>query len=164
MQYLRCTRILLVTMMASWTWEPEVPIFNSAKKLHANISTESEIGIVDDVLTQVIWTQYFLKEQVYEIHDNVIYQDKHSAIKLDNKGIQSSSKRNKHINIRYYFIADRNANQETSISLYPILDMLGDYFTKALQGYQFRRFHSIILDVHEGYIPSYNVSIRSLPY
>ena len=37
--------------------------------------TEAELVGVDDVLTQVIWTRYFLKEQGYMIHDNIIYQD-----------------------------------------------------------------------------------------
>ena len=44
----------------------------------------------------------------------------------------------------------------------PTLDMIGDYFTKALKGYQFRRFHNIILDIHEDDIPSYNSSGRAL--
>ena len=45
----------------------------SSKKLNTKSSTESELVGVDNVLAQVIWTQYFLKEQVYEIRDNVIY-------------------------------------------------------------------------------------------
>ena len=72
------------------------------------------------------------------IHDNVIYQDNQSAIRLENNGKQSISKRTRHINIRYYFITDRIINQEASVEFFPTLDMIGDYFTKALQGYQFR--------------------------
>ena len=44
-------------------------------KLNTNISTEAELVGLNDVLTQVIWTQYFLKEQGHMIHGNVIYQD-----------------------------------------------------------------------------------------
>ena len=36
----------------------------------------------------------------------------------------------------------------------PTFDMIGDYFTKALQGYQFRRFRNIILGIHEDDIPA----------
>ena len=59
--------------MASWPWEPEVPMFNLEE--NNNSSTEANIFEVDDVLTQVIWTQYFLKDPEYDIHDNVIYKD-----------------------------------------------------------------------------------------
>ena len=40
------------------------------------------------------------------------------------------------------------------------MDTIGDYFTKALKGSQFSRFHNIILGIHEDNIPSYNVSGR----
>ena len=36
--------------------------------------------------------------------------------------------------------------------------MIGDYLTKALQGYHF--FSNIILGIHEDYIPSYNTAWR----
>ena len=115
-----------------------------------------------DVLTQLIWTQYFLKEQGYKIHDNVIYQDNQSAIKLENNGRLSSSKRTRHINIRYYFITDIFTNQEASVKFCPTLDIIGYYSTKALQGSQFRRFHYIIIGIHKYYILSYNSSRRAL--
>ena len=44
----------------------------------------------------------------------------------------------------------------------PTLDIIGDYFTGALQGYQFRCFSNIILGIHEDDIPSYNASVRAL--
>ena len=50
------------------------------KKLNTKSSTEAELVGVDYVLTQVIWTQYFLKDQVYKIDENVVYQDIQSAI------------------------------------------------------------------------------------
>ena len=65
------------------------------------------------------------------------------------------------MNIRYYYITDRIVNQEASVEFFPTLDMIGDYFTKALQGYQFRRFCNIILGIHEDDIPAYNVSGRA---
>ena len=44
----------------------------------------------------------------------------------------------------------------------PILDMIGGYFTKALQGSQFRQFRNIIIGIHEDGIPAYNASGRAL--
>ena len=46
------------------------------------------------------------------------------------------------------------------MELYPTLDMIGDYFTKELQGSQIRHFHNIILGITEDEITSYNVSRR----
>ena len=117
-------------------------------------STEAELVGVDDVLAQVIYTRYLLKEQVYMIHNNIIYQDNQSAIKLDNSGRQSISKRIRQINIRYYFITDRIMKQEASIEFCPNLDMIGDYLTKSLHGSQFRRFHNIIIGIHKDDIPA----------
>ena len=44
----------------------------------------------------------------------------------------------------------------------PTLDIIGDYFTKALQVSQFRRFRNIILGIHGDDIPAYNTSGRAL--
>ena len=96
------------------------------------------------------------------IYDNVIYQDNLSAIRLQKNGRQSSINRTRHINTRYYFITDRIVNQEASVELPPTLDMIGDYFTKALQGSQFCQFRIIIIGIHEDDIPAYNGSGRAL--
>ena len=76
-------------------------------KLNTKISTEAELFGVYDVLTQLIWTRYFLNEQGQMIQDNVMYQDNQSAIRLEKNGKRSRSKRTRHINIRYYLITDR---------------------------------------------------------
>ena len=85
------------------------------QKLKTNSSTEADIFGVDDVLTQLIWTRYFLKEQGHMIQDNVIYQDNQSAIRLEKNCRRSSIKRKRHTNIRYYFITDRIINQEAFV-------------------------------------------------
>ena len=58
----------------------------SKQKLNTKISTEANLVGFYDVLTQVIWTWYFLKEHGYKIRDNVIYQDNQSTIKLEKNG------------------------------------------------------------------------------
>ena len=80
---------------------------SNKQNLNTNISTEAKRVGVGDILTQVIWTQCFLKDQGYEIHEYVLYQDNQSAIKLEMNGGQSSRNITRHINIRYYFITDR---------------------------------------------------------
>ena len=118
------------------------------QKLNTKSSTEAEIFGLYDVLTQVICNRYFLKEQGYMIHDNVIYQDNQSAIRLEKNCKKSSSKRTRHINIGYYFITGRIMKQEASVYFCPTFEMIGYYFTKALQGSRFRRFRNIVLGIH----------------
>ena len=55
---------------------------SSKQKLNTKISTEAKLVGVDDVLTQVIYTRYFLKDQGHAIQDNFIYQDNQSAIRI----------------------------------------------------------------------------------
>ena len=131
---------------------------SSKKKLNTKSSTEAKLVGVDDVLTQVIWTRYFLKEQGHMIQDNFIYQYNQSAIRLEKNGKQYISKRTRHINIRYYFITYRIMKQEASVEFCPTFDMIGDYFTKALKGSKFCRFGNIVLGIHEDDIPAYNAS------
>ena len=67
------------------------------------------------------------------IYDNVIYQDNLSAIRLEKNGRRSTKNRMRHISTRYCFITDRIVKQEAFVEFPPTLDMIRDYFTKALQ-------------------------------
>ena len=138
-----------------------VYVKSSKQKLKTKSSTGAKLVRVYDVPNQVIWTRYFLKEHGYIINNNIIYQDNQSAIKLENHGRQSSSNSTRHINIRYYFITDRIMKKEAFLKFCPTLKMIGDYFTKALQGSQSHRFNKIILGIHEDDIPAYNASGRT---
>ena len=107
-------------------------------------------------MPQVLWTRYFLEAQGYIIVDNILYQGKQSSMKLEKNGKRSSVKRTRHINIRYFFVTDRIAAGELSVDNCPTMDMIADYFTKPLQGSQFRRFRNVILGIQEVDIPRYN--------
>ena len=61
-----------------------------------------------------------------------MYQDNQSAILLENNSRASSSRRTKHLNIRYFFITDRIKKGELKIEYYPTDDMVADFFTKPL--------------------------------
>ena len=86
-----------------------------------------------------------LKVQGYDTGPLTIHQDNKSTILLAENGILSSSKRTKHINIRYYFIKDRIDRKEINIIYCPTSAMVADYFTKPLQGSQFIRFRDMIM-------------------
>jgi hypothetical protein len=59
-------------------------------------------------MPMVLWTRQFLEGQGYKIKDNVVYQDNQSAILLlEKNGQKSSTKRTRHLKIRYFFGTDR---------------------------------------------------------
>jgi hypothetical protein len=125
-----------------------MPITMSIKqKINTRSSTETELVAADDFMPIMMWTNYFLEAQGYGSNKAILYQDNQSAILLENNGKVSSSKRTKHINIRFYFITDRIANEELSVEYCPTGEMTGDFFTKPLQGHQFIKFRRIIMNL-----------------
>jgi hypothetical protein len=76
---------------------------STRQKLNTKSSTEAELVGVNNVMLQVLWTRYFLEAQGYGVKDSIIHQDNQSSILLEKQGRASSSKRTRHINIRYFF-------------------------------------------------------------
>ena len=58
----------------------------------------------------------------------------------------SSTKRTKHINVRYYFIKSRIDAGEVAVQWYSGEKMIGDFFSKPLSGSKFLRFRSKIMN------------------
>ena len=56
-----------------------------------------------------------------------------------------STKNMKHINVRYYFIKDLVETGEVVINNCPTEEILGDHFTKPLQGALFSNFRAEIM-------------------
>ena len=117
------------------------------QKLNTKSSTESELVGIDEVLPQVLWTNYFLKEQGYDIQDTVVYQDNKITILLEKNGQLSSSKCTKHIQARYYFIKQCIDRKQVSVQHCPTEDMIADFFTKPLQGKKFKEFRDLIMNL-----------------
>jgi hypothetical protein len=124
------------------------------QKLNTNSSTESEVVGTHDVMPQVLWTLYFLEAQGYKIDDNILYQDNKSSILLETNGRGSSGQRTRHMNVRYFFIADRVKSKEIRIEYCPTGIMIADYFTKPLQGVLFRKLRDMILGKTDIPLPS----------
>ena len=120
---------------------------STCQKLNTRSSTEAELVAVDDCMSQVLWTRYFLDTQGYNINNCTVYQDNRSAILLEQNGCASSSKRTRHINIRYYFVTDRANCGEIKLKYCPTTEMLREYFTKPLQGGLFNKFRDRILNI-----------------
>ena len=122
------------------------PIVSSTKqKLNTRSSTESELVGVDDMMSSILWTRYFLKEQGYNVFDNIIFQDNRSSILLERNGKLSSGKRTKHINVRYFFITDRISKGEVRVEWCSTKKMVADFMTKPLQGSIFKKFRDLIM-------------------
>ena len=82
--------------------------FSSAQELVSRSSTEAEAIGVDDLLPQMMWTGYFLKAQVAEVVDAVFLSGQQELHAVE-EWRASSGKHTRHINIRFYFVADRVA-------------------------------------------------------
>ena len=72
------------------------------QKLNTTSSTEAELVGVNDAMPQILWTRRFLLSQGVEVAINILYQDNQSAILLEKNGMASSSRRMRHIDIRFF--------------------------------------------------------------
>ncbi len=72
------------------------------QKINTRSSTEAEIIGVDDYAGPILWTNYFMKAQGFKPEKTVIYQDNQSAILLEKNGKESSGKRTRHMNFKYF--------------------------------------------------------------
>jgi hypothetical protein len=107
------------------------------QKINTRSSTESEVFGVDDAMPSILWSLYFLQEQGYGTTHAVVYQDNKSAILLETNGKMSSSKRTKHIKMKYFFVKDKVDDGEVKIEHLPTEKMWIDMHTKPSQGLRF---------------------------
>ena len=126
-------------------------ITNGSIKQNLNVksSTEAELVGTDDTLTQLLWTNYFLEAQGFKAKGTILYQDNMSTMLMLKNGKAYTTRRTKHINVRYFFITDRIRNGEVTIEHCPTDKMVADYFTKPLQGRKFIEFHNDVMNLQE---------------
>ena len=160
---------------------------STKQKIKTKSSTEAELVGADDALPFNIWCYYFLQWQGYHaagcnpITDppkdgsnkaaeldkprlgktNVMFEDNTSAMQLMNNGKASSTKRTRHINIRYFLITNRIFTGEITVQYCPTGDMVADFFTKPLQGSLFRKFRNTILGVSDADYISYQLAYEA---
>ena len=81
--------------------------------------------------------------------ESIIEQDNTSAIQLKQNGWKSSSRRTKHIDVRYFYVTDRLKKKDISRVVYKSTgDMQSDYFTKALQGQAFHTHQKTLMGLN----------------
>jgi hypothetical protein len=125
------------------------PPASKKQKLNTESLTKTEIVSLNDMMPQVLWTNYFLEEQGYHAERTVIYQDNKSAIHVETNGKDSSIKHTKHINVRYYFIKDCIESSKVCVEHCPATEMIADFFTKPLQGAMFIQFRKTIMNIKD---------------
>jgi hypothetical protein len=103
-------------------------------KCNAKSSTETELISFANKLAEVIWMQYFIECQGYNIDEYIVFQDNMSALSLEKNGRLSSSKQTKHIKAKYFLIKAYYDAGEIDVKFCPTDDMWADVLTKPLQG------------------------------
>ena len=102
-----------------------------------------------EFLNQTLWTVNFLKAQGFEVHTSEFHQDNQSAMKMEKNGHHSAGQESRHIHIRHFFIRDRIENGELQLIYCPTERMIGDYFSKPLQGSLFRIFRDVVMGIQQ---------------
>ena len=88
---------------------------------------------VDYIMNMILWSNYILKSQVYSSNKD-IFQGNQSSMLLEKNRRDSRGKITRHVNITYSFMSDRVKSVKVNIKYYPSYNMIGDCFTKPLQG------------------------------
>ena len=127
-------------------------------------STEVELVGVDDSLGYILWARYFMEEQGYDMDPSILYQDNMSAILLEKNGKASSSKRTKHIKVKYFYIKEKVDNGEIEIEHCPTNQMWTDINTKPKQGAVYRAFRGHVMGIPADYVDKeYEGKVKSAP-
>ena len=117
------------------------------QKINCESSCETELVAVDDCIGHVLRLRHFLLAQGYKPAQTIIIlQDNRSAILLEQNDIMSSTKRTKHINVRYYFVKSRIDAGEVIVQWYSGEKIIDDFFSKLLTGSKFLRFRGKIMN------------------
>jgi hypothetical protein len=135
------------------------------QKINTKSSTEAELVGVDDTMNFIEWIQLFVEQQVKSLNDDsvlkkigcdvIIQQDNTSTIQLENNGQASSTKRTRHINIRYFYVTSKIKEGRMHVMYWPTKQMVSDYLTKPLQGSLFRTHRNSIMGHSEDSISKY---------
>ena len=90
-------------------------------------------------------------EQGYDMEPSLLYQDNMSAILLETNGRASSSKRTKHIKVKYCFVKDKVDQGELTIKHCQTEQMWTDINTKPKQEAVFRAFRGYVMGIPADY-------------
>ena len=116
------------------------------QKINTKSSTEAELVGLSDSMSVIIWCRNFLEEQGYKMPPAQVFQDNMSTIAMIRSG-KPTSDRTRHINIRFFFIHDREKSGEVKVEYRCTKSMLADILTKPLQGELFETLRDELLNI-----------------
>ena len=108
--------------------------------------------MVDAYMTELLWSLYFIQAHGYGVKYAEIHQNNVSAQILETNGKFSSSRKTKHIKAKFFFIKDKVNSKEVIIVDCPAGVMWADVLTKPLQGTEFRKMRSQLMNCAMEYI------------
>jgi len=112
-------------------------VSNSSKqKLNTTSSTESELVCGSTTLKPLMWAKLYVMALGYKPRV-IMEQDNTSTMKFMTNGKVSSTKRTRHINIRFFEIKDYVDQMEFELEFCSTDDMWADFMSKPLQGKKF---------------------------
>jgi hypothetical protein len=94
--------------------------------------TETELISFADKFPDIVWMRYFIECQGYDLDEYIVYPDNMSAFLLEKNGRVSSSKRTKHIKVKYFLIKAYYDSREMDIRFCPTEKIWVDVLTKPL--------------------------------
>jgi hypothetical protein len=118
------------------------------QKVNARSSTESELIALDDVLSKILWLKKFIDHQTGKTYSNIVHRDNQSTMKMEINGKESSGKRTRHFDIKYYYITDLIKRGLMKEEYCPLSDMIANFMTKLLVASKFDKLRNKILGYH----------------
>ena len=109
-------------------------IYVSRKKMSTKISKEAELLVTDDASSLILRTKIYLETQGFKAETNILYQDNKSTILLQENSKKCSSKRTRHLNIRYFSLTDQPEKENLTIKYLLTDAMISEFMSKPLQG------------------------------
>jgi hypothetical protein len=106
---------------------------------------EAELIGTSEYIPFNIWFVMFMREQGHDIKLNVLFQDNKSTIKMLKHGRDSCTSNLHHIDVKHFWVKDKLDKKELELRWCPTHLMIADYFTKPLQGKQFKLLREIIM-------------------
>ena len=91
----------------------------------------------------------------------MLQQDNSSSIRLEANGKRSSTKRTRHLIIRYFYVTDKVRSGNVVIVYHPTQKLVGDYLTKPLNGTPFKNHRNTIMGINDEAIKYYKVKYEN---
>ena len=88
-------------------------------------------------MSKVLWVRNFIDAQGIPV-ESQIFQDNESTILMCKKGQEVLSKRTRAMNVRYFAVKDNIDKGYLKVLHLGTNEMLGNFFTKPLQGKKFK--------------------------